>query len=93
MALSLADIRNLCRLGENRPFGNPLGNADTSKGHRFVRVNVAQRQTDTGENVALYYCCACRTQMAVRYGDRQEFIAIEDDLSEHELSACELLPN
>lgn len=93
MGFSLSEIRNFCRLRENLPFGNTLGNADTSKGHRFVRVNVAQRQTDTGENVALYYCCACRAQMAVRYGDCQEFIAIEDDLSEHELSACELLPN
>ncbi len=93
MPFSVSEIRNFCRLRENLPFGNPWGKADTFKGHRFVRVNVAQRQTDIGENVALYYCCACRTQMAVRYGDRREFIAIEDDYSEHELSACELLAN
>jgi hypothetical protein len=85
--LSLRTICQLCGLREMLPLGNPWAKAVAFKGHRFVRVNVAQRQTDS--------YCGCK-QMAVRYGDRQdrqEFIAIEDDYSEHELSACKLLAN
>jgi hypothetical protein len=88
---SLPAIRQMCGLRETVPFGNPWGNTVTFKGHRFTRVNVDQRQTDAGENVALYYC-GCG-QMAVRYGASEKFMAIEDDGSEHELSACELLAN
>jgi len=88
---SLSAIRQICGSRETLPWGNPWEKAVAFKGHRFARVNVAKRQTDTGENVALYYC-GCK-QMAVRYGDRQEFIAIEDGGSEHELSGCELLAN
>jgi hypothetical protein len=88
---SLIAIRRLCRLRETLPFGNPWGTTVASKDHRFARVNVAKRLTSEGENIALYYC-GCK-QMAVRYGVKDEFIAIEDDGTEHELSACELLAN
>lgn len=88
---SLPAIRKMCGLRETLPFGNPWAKAIAFNGHRFARVNVANRQTDEGESVALYYC-GCK-QMALRYGHRQEFIALEDDGSEHELSACKLLAN
>jgi hypothetical protein len=88
---SLPAIHKFCGLRETLPYGNPWGKAVVFKDHRFARVNLAPRHTHTGENVALYYC-GCK-QMAVRYGDGQEFIAIEDDGSEHELPACELLAN
>jgi hypothetical protein len=81
----------MCGLRETLPLGNPWEKAAAFKGHRLARVNVTQRQTDMGENVALYYC-GCK-QMAVKYGDRQDFVAIEDDGLEHELSACELQAN
>jgi hypothetical protein len=61
---SLRAIHQFCGLREKLPLGNPWEKAVAFKGHRFAWVNLAKRQTDTGQNVALYYC-GCK-QMAVK---------------------------